>query len=126
MARIKYGPLISDIAGSVGGSTFQRSASGNTLRNKPIPIHTTSGSQLQVRQYMKMAHAAWLAMEITERQQWNQFVNYSTPKIKHDRAVIMSGHNLYLKYQVARLMAGLAIQDTFNIFPFQTGIILSK
>lgn len=120
MARIKYGSLVTEISGSIGGSTFQRSSSGNTLRNKPNPIRSTSPAQLLIRQYMKQAHAAWLAMESVERLQWQQFTAYSTPKIKHDKHVIMSGHNLYLKYQVSRLLAGLAIQDTLSYIPMPT------
>jgi hypothetical protein len=120
MARITYGSLVTDIAGSIGGSTFQRSQYGNTLRNKPNPTRSTSPAQLLIRQYMKKAHDAWLDMTPAERLQWQQFTTYSNPKIKHDRHVTMSGHNLYLKYQVSRLLAGLSIQDTLTYIPMPT------
>jgi len=114
MARVKYGSLVTDISGSIGGSTFQRSSYGNTLRNKPIPTRATSPAQLLVRQYMKQAHDAWTALTAAERTQWQQFTTFSNPKIRKDHNVIMSGHALYLKYQVSRLLAGLAIQDTLK------------
>jgi hypothetical protein len=114
MARIKYGSLVTDIAGSIGGSTFQRSAYGNTLRSKPNPIRSVSSAQLNIRAFMKQAHQAWAAMSSNERQQWHQFTMFSNPSIKHDRNVHMSGHNLYIKYQVSRLTAGLAIQNTLQ------------
>lgn len=120
MARIKFGSLVTDIAGSIGGSTFQRSTTGNTLRNKPNPLRSYSPAQLFIRQYMKQAQAAWYAMDPAERLQWQQFTNYSNPRIKHDKNVTMSGYNLYIKYQVSRLMAGLAIQDTLQYIAFPT------
>lgn len=120
MARIKYGSLVTEISGSIGGSTFQKSAYGSTLRNKPNPVRSTSAPQLLVRQYMKQAHAAWRDLTAAERLQWQQFTSYSNPKIRHDHSVTMSGHALYLKYQVSRLMAGLAIQDTLSYIAMPT------
>jgi hypothetical protein len=120
MARIKYGSLVTEIAGSIGGSTFQRSAYGNTLRNKPVPIRSTSQAQLSIRQYMKQVHDAWAALDSDERIQWQQFTTFANPKIKHDHGVTMSGHALYLKYQVSRLINGLSILETIQYIPMPT------
>lgn len=114
MARVKFGSLVTEISGSIGGSTFQRNSYGNTLRNKPSPIRSRTTAQLSIRQYMKMAHAGWLDLTAAERQQWNQFVSFSNQKIRHDKNVLMSGHNLYIKYQVMRLVTGLSILDTLQ------------
>jgi len=114
MARCKFGSLVTDISGSIGGTTFQKSAFGHTIRNKPIPIGSRSDSQLTIRQYMKNAHQGWADLTAAERQQWQQFVSFSNQRIRRDRNVTMSGHNLYIKYQVMRQVAGLAIQDTLD------------
>ena len=68
MARVKFGSLVTEISGSIGGSTFQRNSFGNTLRNKPNPIRSRTAAQLSIRQYMKQAHAGWTALTAAERQ----------------------------------------------------------
>jgi hypothetical protein len=120
MARVKFGSLLTEISGSIGGSTFQRNKYGNTLRNKPNPIKSQSPSQLSVRQLMKQAHDAWTALTDAERKQWQQYTTFSNPKIRHDHNVVMSGHSLYLKYQVLRLLAGLEILDSLVYIPMPT------
>jgi hypothetical protein len=67
---------------------------------------------------MKQAHAGWISLSAAERMQWQQFTSYSSPKIRHDKKIVMSGHSLYLKYQVSRLIAGLSIKDTLQYIAF--------
>jgi hypothetical protein len=109
MARIKFGGIVSDISGSVGGSTFQRSNYGTSLRNKPSPIHRRSPSQVDIRYKLTQLHVAWRALTPAGRQQWNRFINFSGQTIRRDRAVLMSGHDLFIKYNLAKLMIGDAI-----------------
>lgn len=118
MARCKFGSLVTDISGSIGGTTFQRSAFGHTIRNKPIPIKSRSDSQLSIRQFMKNAHQNWAALSSAERQQWQQFVSFSNQRIRRDRNVNISGHNLYIKYQVMRQVAGLEIKSSLEYISF--------
>lgn len=109
MARVKYGSLISEISGSIGSSTFQKSSYGNTLRTKPRPRRTQSDSQNVCRRYMSQLHIAWRSLTDDERRQWNQFISYSGQKILRDKNVLLTGHSLFLKYNFMRLFAHLAI-----------------
>jgi hypothetical protein len=109
MARVKFGGIVSEISGSVGGSTFQKSLYGNTLRNKPIPIHKRTASQVNIRYFLQQLHAAWRTLDPDERTQWNRFINFSGQTIRRDSGVLMSGHDLFLKYNLAKLMIGDAI-----------------
>lgn len=102
MARIKYGALVSDISGSIGSSTFQKSLYGNTLRNKPRPRLSSSSSQQYCRNTMQIVHQAWQALTDAQRRQWNQYVTYSNSTIRRDRAVLHTGHSLFLRYNFIR------------------------
>jgi hypothetical protein len=109
MARIKYGSLVSQISGSIGTATFQKSLFGNTLRSKPIPRHSSSPSQLVCRAYMMQVHYAWRALYPVQRDAWNKFISYSGATINRDRAILLSGHSLFIKYNYLRLFCHLTI-----------------
>lgn len=112
MARIKYGPIIADISGSVGSATFQKNLYGNTLRTRPRNTKTGTTPQLHARSLMMQCQASWKIQSAAIRKQWNQYVAFSGASINRDRGILMTGHSLYLKYNFARLLAGLAILNT--------------
>jgi hypothetical protein len=112
MARIKYGSLVSDISGSIGSATFQKSLYGSTLRNKPIPRNSHTNSQYNIRGIMKILHEAWRNLTDAQRRQWNQFIAYSSAKIQRDKNVLMTGHALFIQYNMLRQLTGLAVMTT--------------
>jgi hypothetical protein len=109
MARIKFGGIVSDISGSVGGSTFQRSNYGVSLRNKPTGILKRSPSQTTIRQLLSELHAAWRALTPGERLMWQQFISFSSPTIRRDSGILLTGHDLFIKYNMFRRMNGFAM-----------------
>ena len=111
MARFKYGSLVSEISGSVGSATFQKSSYGNTLRNKPRPRRTNSPSQLEVRQIMMQVHNAWSNLTTAQRTQWAQFIGFAGATIRRDRSIMQTGHSYFLKYNFLRKFTGQTILD---------------
>jgi len=114
MARVKYSPIVTDIAGSVGAVTFQRNKFGNTMRAKPLPVNPSSSAQYIIRQHVITIQAAWQSLTDAQRLQWDRFPDFSGQTIKRDRSVKISGHSLYLKYQLYRLMAGYSLLTTIS------------
>lgn len=102
MARIKYASLVSDISGSIGSATFQKSLYGNTLRNRPRPRLSSSVSQQYCRGTMQKVHQAWSALTDAQRRQWNQYVTYNNSTIRRDRGVLHTGHSLFIRYNFIR------------------------
>lgn len=117
MARIKLGPVITDIAGSVGGATIQRNRFGMTMRVKPLPIKSATSAQLDIRRKIISLQYSWQALTDAERLQWNRFINFSGQTIRRDRAVLMSGQALYLKYQLFRLLYDQSLLTTIAYSP---------
>lgn len=109
MARVKYSPIVSDISGSVGSSTFQKSLYGNTLRNRPRSQKTSTAAQLHARTYMMQCQNAWRNLTPAVRRQWDQFISFSGQSINRDRGILTTGHALFLKWNYARLAAGFSI-----------------
>jgi len=104
MARIRLGPTISDISGSVGGATFQRNPHGVIMRNKPLPIKSETTAQYNIRHKMRSLLDSWRALTPEKRLMWQRFIDYSGQTIRRDKSVTMSGYNLFLKYQILHLL----------------------
>lgn len=109
MARIKYSSIVSEVSGSIGSATFQKSQFGNTLRSKPNPRRSSSPDQVTCRRYMTILHNAWSTLTSDQRTAWNRFISFSNSTIKRDRAVLLSGHSLFIKYNFLRLLSGFAV-----------------
>lgn len=120
MARIKYSSLVAKISGSVAGITFQDSKSGPILRSKPIPIHSKSESQLNIRSQIQTIHNAWFALSSGDRAKWNYFLSWSKQTQKHNPNLLINGYQLYCKYQSARLTAGLGLLSSFDFTPLES------
>lgn len=120
MARVKFSPIVTDIAGSVGGVTFQRNKFGNTMREKPLPLNPATSAQYGVRQKMVTIQKAWQDLTDAQRLQWNRFLDFSGQVTMRNRNVKLSGHALYIKYQMLRLLSGRPLLTTiaYNVMPY--------
>lgn len=126
MARIKLGPVVTDIAGSIGGMTIQRNKFGLTMRAKPLPLLSQTSSQYAIRQHIRSLQASWQALTDAQRLQWDRFLDFSGQTIRRDRSILLSGHTLYLKYQLFRLMAGQSLLTTIAYSPLPELTLFDK
>jgi hypothetical protein len=117
MARITYGGLITDMSGSVGGSTLQRSQYGPIIRTKPRPIRPNSQNQLNVRAIMARIQYAWRNLSDTDRSLWNTFNSYSLQTIRRSNTVSLTGYALFVKYNFLRILNGGSLMTTFVYVP---------
>jgi hypothetical protein len=125
MAKIEYGPLVSQISGSIGSATFQKSFFGNTLRTKPIPRKSSTPMQSIYRRYMCQIHAEWALLTAAQRNQWNQYISYTGQTINGSEKILLNGHSLFIKYNFMRLMANIGIvrEVTFSPIPMWTTLL---
>lgn len=126
MARVKFSPIVTDIAGSVGSVTFQRNKYGNTMRQKPLPLNIGSMAQYNVRQLITTIQHAWQELTDAQRLQWDRYLDFSGQTIKHDKSVKLSGHALYLKYQLFRLISGYSLLTTITYVPMPAVPLLDE
>jgi len=110
MAVIKFGSIVTDGRGSLGGSTIQSDRSGHIWRNKPLPLKSRSPAQSLIRSYNKAMQAGWRALSESDKRIWNDY-----PKINHifnksGEKHPLSGHSLWMKYQYQYLSQQFALQ----------------
>lgn len=116
MARLKLSGLVSDISGSIGGTTFQRNAFGISMRTKPVRGQHSSASQIRTRQYMAQCLSAWNLLTTEQRATWDQGIVFFQTRAKHNKSSLLNGRSLYLQWNMTRLLSGLALTNTFSYF----------
>ncbi len=103
MARVTYGESVTEYAGSIGGVTFQKNASGNTARLRPNP--TVNPTSLQAGYQTNMAYLVsfWPTLSQANKDLWDALAaahDHTTPwgKIK-----TLSGYQWFLSVNLFRL-----------------------
>lgn len=73
MARIIYGPIITDIKGSIGGITFQKNGAGTIARLKPRKVKTNTQKQRDQQPRLKQVQREWNLLSLVNKILWNDF-----------------------------------------------------
>lgn len=106
--QIKFGGLISDGRGSVGGLTFARNASGAYVRQRTMPINPNSPRQAQVRANQSLISALWLdSATASQRIEWETFAKNVSSKNKLGEDINPSGFNRFVQSNMVAENAGL-------------------
>jgi len=108
---------MTDISGSIGGATIQRSKFGYTMRSKPLPLYSETPAQYNIRRLIAYLQYSWQGLTDAQRLQWNRFLDFSGQTIRRDRSIKLSGQTLYIKYQLWRLMYGRSLLTTIAYVP---------
>ena len=98
MARIKMSSLFSEVSGSLGNVTFQKSKSSLIMRNKPRNTRTRTVSQFSALNYMRLAQAAYKVLTAANIKLISQYIIYNNVKIKKDTNVLITARQLFLKW----------------------------
>ena len=72
MASIKLAPIISDIAGTVGGGVFSKNANGAYLRTKGLRNNQNTAAQREKRLNLTNFAQQWRNLTQAERDSWTQ------------------------------------------------------
>lgn len=95
--KIKWGALVVDGSGKLGGHVASKNKSGSALRTKVTPSNPQTSYQANVRSRLTSISQAWASLSDSERSQWNAAApNFAGSNIFGDK-VNPSGFNLYQK-----------------------------
>lgn len=107
MALIKLGALVSNISGSIGGTTFARNRGGAYIRNRTIPLNPQTPRQVAVRQIFGSLSNLWsTTVSAVQRTAWELYASNVplTNSLGEDRNV--SGINMYSRGNALLLDTG--------------------
>lgn len=112
MAKFTSGIGFGQASGSVAGSTYSRNRFGPYIRNRAVPVNPSTVRQLAVRARFGNLTQTWRALTAAQRLEWNtQAPNYTLVNSLGEQYT-PSGFNLYLKSNMVRVAAGLAVAST--------------
>lgn len=95
MARIKFGMMMTDARGKLGGQVFSKTRSGAVVRTKVTPTNPQTAAQSQVRSILGQLSARWKSLAERQRQAWNDAVASYPRTNAFGDTYLSSGKNLF-------------------------------
>jgi hypothetical protein len=95
MARALPGPVISSIAGSIGGISFRNDRSGLVISNKQQPTRKFSAGQLEHRGILSASARGWAALDADIKRAWTSLAATEQIPTAYSRGRRWTGRQLY-------------------------------
>lgn len=74
MAKIKFGMMMTDARGKLGGQVFSKNRSGAYVRTKVTPVNPQTAYQQNSRAILGNLSASWSGLTENQRKRWNDAV----------------------------------------------------
>ena len=75
MAKIKFGMMMTDARGKLGGQVFSKNRSGAYVRTKVTPVNPRTAAQPLSRSILGTLSASWSGLTEVQRRSWNAAVD---------------------------------------------------
>lgn len=75
MAKIKFGMMMTDARGKLGGQVFSKNRGGAFVRTKVTPANARTVAQMASRNILATLSAQWSTLTQAQRTQWNNAVD---------------------------------------------------
>ena len=106
MAVIKLGSIVTDIAGSIGGTTFRRTSTGHAVYNKQGRQVKSAFSKASRKNQLGNIFSNWYNLSESEREQWALNASTYPLKDKFGNTKYLTGRQLFTKLNAQLLPAG--------------------
>lgn len=100
MAKIKFGMMMTDARGKLGGQVFSKNRSGAYIRTKVTPSNPQTQAQAQVRSNLATLSTGWNSLTASQIAQWNGSVDDWASTDVFGDIKKPTGKNLYVKLNV--------------------------
>ena len=98
MALVKFGGGIAQMAGSIGGTTFARNASGNYARNRTVPVDPNTSYQQVMRSVISILTERWReTLTAAQRTAWATYAAAVAMENRLGEVIHLSGFNHYIR-----------------------------
>lgn len=111
MAKVKFGMIVTDMRGKLGGHVFTKNRAGASTRTKVTPSNPRTASQQANRSLLALFSVGWSALTDAMRASWNGAVDSWTKTNIFGDNVKPSGKNLYTALNKNLASIGLASID---------------
>ena len=105
--KLKFGAIVTDGRGKIGGHVASKNRSGAYLRTKVTPVNPNTPSQVQARNILSSLSQGWSQLSDSQRKGWNDAVKeWGVTDIFGD-IKNPSGINLFVKLNANLISVGL-------------------
>jgi len=118
MAIIRTSSLISDVTGSIAGTTFQRSPYGIVAHTKRFTPDYRTSAQSDIRSKLYQLQVAWRQLTDAQRQAWQSYVDYQQLKTSGVNSVTMYAQSAFIQTNFYRLLLHLSIISNPTFTPY--------
>lgn len=108
MALIK-GTMLSDIRGSINGSTYARNRYGAYARNRTVPVNPNSSSQVDIRAALTGGTENWRNLTGAQRLSWKLYADGTPQTNKLGDVIYLSGQAMYVKHFTFATYHGISV-----------------
>lgn len=109
MAKIKFGMMMTDARGKLGGQVFSKNRSGAYVRTKVTPVNAQTSYQQLVRFVLGSLSAGWSGLSDSARKAWDSAVrDWERSDVFGDNRT-PTGKNLYTGLNQNLQLAGLSL-----------------
>jgi hypothetical protein len=110
--KIKFGSIVTDGRGKIGGHVASKNRAGAYLRTKVTPVNPQTSAQSTVRNRLSGLSSGWRGLTANQRASWNAAVaDFAKTDIFGDLKT-PTGFNLYQRLNNNLLLIGEAAIDT--------------
>ena len=106
MAKIKFGMMMTDARGKLGGQVFSKNRAGSYVRTKTTPVNPQTEAQMASRQLLGSLSAGWSSLSASAITAWNEAVNNWKSTDVFGDIKVPTGKNLYTALNKNSLGAG--------------------
>jgi len=104
MARVTYGSGITELAGSIGGVTYQKNASGNIAKLRSNPIVNPTSRQAVYQNNMAKLVAYWPTLSQANKDVWNDLAAAHLHTTPWGNEKALSGYQWFMSINLYRLL----------------------
>lgn len=109
MAKVKFGTIVSDARGAVGGSIFSRNFSGPYVKSNAMPVNARTLKSLSQRALFGALSSCWRTLSEAQWNMWRTTAGTLPQQNSMGETFYYTGFQLFMKYN--NVLAGLGISS---------------
>lgn len=117
MALVRFGGGVMDVRGSHGGNTFSRNKGGAHVKTRTKGTNPSSNKQGISRSILGQCVFSWKTLSDPDRLSWSTFAAGNPVFNKIGNQIILSGQQMFNRFNAVNLHAGFTIVNTAPIAP---------
>lgn len=114
MANVKYGVIVTEIKGSIGGTCFQGGNVGYVIRNKSYTARTNGSARQTVNYWLTQLAYTWRTLSSGNKAAWAAIAATWTFTDRFGNVYQGSAYQIYMSYNGLRLALYLTAVTTPN------------